>query len=156
MQKWKILQIKIICTLSLSFLLNLVGFSQDLIRSNKDIIFAIKDQENKKIKRVRTYVYKKQKSFIKKYNPISLTFGSLLYFYQNALSPQFSADCLFHPTCSDFSKQAIQEYGIFKGVFLSADRITRCNRIAATSIHPLKFNEHNHHADDEIKLYKFR
>ncbi|MEK9165328.1 MAG: membrane protein insertion efficiency factor YidD [Patescibacteria group bacterium] len=35
--------------------------------------------------------------------------------------------CRFYPTCSEFSYQAIEKYGIIKGGFMSAKRLLRCN-----------------------------
>jgi uncharacterized protein len=72
------------------------------------------------------------KSPLIKYNPVFLFFGSMMYFYQSALSPQISADCRFTMSCSNFSKNAITEFGLVKGVALSADRILKCNRIGVS------------------------
>jgi len=82
----------------------------------------------------RPYIYKNETSFIKKFNPIGLLLGGSLYVYQNVFSKHFSADCLFTPSCSEFSKQAIKEYGLLKGTLLSIDRVNRCNRIAAQDL----------------------
>lgn len=35
--------------------------------------------------------------------------------------------CRFYPTCSNYAKQAISEYGCIKGIYLSIKRILRCN-----------------------------
>lgn len=35
--------------------------------------------------------------------------------------------CRFSPTCSEYTKQAILNFGIFKGAILGAKRIVRCN-----------------------------
>ena len=35
--------------------------------------------------------------------------------------------CRFHPTCSEYGKQAIMKYGIIKGGFMTSWRILRCN-----------------------------
>lgn len=35
--------------------------------------------------------------------------------------------CIFYPTCSEYTKQAIQKYGVIKGVWLGMKRIARCN-----------------------------
>ncbi len=35
--------------------------------------------------------------------------------------------CRFYPTCSEYTKQAIQKYGFFKGGFLGIKRICRCH-----------------------------
>lgn len=102
---------------------------------------------------VRPYIYKDSKSAFLKYNPISLTLGGLLFFYQNTISYQFSADCLYNPSCSEFSKRAIKRYGLFKGCFLSADRLMRCNRISAVDIHISKYDMHTHKVHDSINSY---
>jgi uncharacterized protein len=83
---------------------------------------------------LRPYIYQNEPSLIKKLNPVNIILGGGLFVYQNVLSRHFSADCLFTPSCSEFSKQAIKEYGLFKGVFMSIDRVNRCNRIAAVDL----------------------
>lgn len=35
--------------------------------------------------------------------------------------------CIFYPTCSEYSKEAILKYGSIKGIILSAKRVARCN-----------------------------
>ena len=35
--------------------------------------------------------------------------------------------CRFTPTCSNYAIEAIEEYGSFKGSFLTIKRIFRCN-----------------------------
>ena len=35
--------------------------------------------------------------------------------------------CRFHPTCSQYMKEAVIKYGIFKGGFLGVKRILRCH-----------------------------
>jgi putative component of membrane protein insertase Oxa1/YidC/SpoIIIJ protein YidD len=72
------------------------------------------------------------------YNPVKWLLHGSLDFYQKVLSPQISAGCLYHTSCSRFGRKAIKEFGIIKGVALTADRLGRCNRIAATDIHPVR------------------
>jgi len=91
-----------------------------------------------------------------RYNPVSLLAGSLMYAYQNSISVQFSASCLYNPTCSNFSKLLISEFGIIKGTFLSADRLSRCNRISLSKINPLKINAHDHKVHEEVSIYRLR
>jgi putative membrane protein insertion efficiency factor len=82
----------------------------------------------------RPYMYKNEPSIIKKINPLNVLFGSTLYVYQNTISRQISATCLYSPSCSDFAKNAVRHYGLIKGGFLSVDRLTRCNRISETGL----------------------
>ncbi len=35
--------------------------------------------------------------------------------------------CRFYPSCSEYMKQAIEKYGIFKGCWLGIKRICRCH-----------------------------
>jgi len=35
--------------------------------------------------------------------------------------------CKFRPTCSNYSIEALETYGFFKGSYLSIKRILRCN-----------------------------
>lgn len=120
----------------------------DLILISKDININHSSE--------RPYIFKDEKNLIVKYNPISLTLGSLLYIYQNTISYQFSSDCLYNPSCSEFSKRAIKRYGFIKGCFLSADRLTRCNRMSATGINFLKIDESNHRCNDIIDFYSIK
>ncbi|WP_372639364.1 membrane protein insertion efficiency factor YidD [Ancylomarina sp.] len=145
-------------TFTLSFILCfcILTKAQDKESSNIQLILKTKTNTLDTKKHSRDYIYKNEKSWFKKYNPISLGFGSLLYLYQNVISQQFSADCLYHPTCSDFSKDAIREYGLMKGIFLSSDRICRCNRIAATSINYFKFDQKSNHAHDSVSYYRIK
>ncbi len=46
--------------------------------------------------------------------------GFLKYFFKNPV-------CVFYPTCSEYSKQAVEKYGALKGIFLSILRILRCH-----------------------------
>ena len=102
----------------------------------------------------RAYIYKDQPSKFWNSNPVSLFFGGSLYVYQNHFSQHLSASCLYHPSCSDFGKQAVQEFGLVKGTFLSLDRLTRCNRIAATDLNPSEIDREKHRFHDPVKLYK--
>lgn len=35
--------------------------------------------------------------------------------------------CRFHPTCSEYTYQAIEKFGVFKGTKLGVKRIARCH-----------------------------
>lgn len=128
-------------------------YSQD-INASEDMKFFESEKQIKSHKHKRAYIFKDKKNNFVKYNPLSLTLGGMMYIYQNAISQQFSSNCLYHPTCSEFSKQSIAEYGLFKGIFLSTDRLTRCNKIAGLDIHPLTIDEETQKSEDPIRLYK--
>ncbi len=98
----------------------------------------------------------KDKNVFVKYNPISLLLKGAMFSYQNAISPQLGKRCLYDLSCSNFSKHSIYEFGIFKGVFLSADRILRCNRISHLDLHPLTLNEKTGRYIDVPSQYRFK
>lgn len=83
------------------------------------------------------------------------TFGSLMYVYQKYLSEQISSNCLYNPTCSAYSKNLFKRYGFFKGLFTTADRIMRCDRISATDIRRIEFNKHDHKVHEKVDYYSF-
>lgn len=51
----------------------------------------------------------------------------LLKVYKRLLSPLLPNSCRFYPTCSEYSRQAIEKYGVLKGSRLSIVRISKCH-----------------------------
>jgi putative component of membrane protein insertase Oxa1/YidC/SpoIIIJ protein YidD len=102
----------------------------------------------------RNYIFKDQPKTFKNSNPVSLIIGGSLYVYQNVLSQHLSASCLYHPSCSDFGKHAVKEFGLIKGTLLSFDRLNRCNRIAATDLNFDDIDPHSHRFSDSVKTYE--
>ncbi|MDQ3856789.1 MAG: membrane protein insertion efficiency factor YidD [Chloroflexota bacterium] len=47
--------------------------------------------------------------------------------YQLTLSRMLPPSCRFYPSCSQYGYEAIQRYGLFRGGWLTAYRILRCN-----------------------------
>lgn len=50
----------------------------------------------------------------------------LIGIYQK-ISKYTPASCRFYPTCSEYTRQAIVKYGLFKGGWLGLKRICRCH-----------------------------
>ncbi len=95
----------------------------------------------------------KAKAFLR-FNPAYWMLNGALTGYQKVISPQISAECLYELSCSRFSRAAIQEFGIFKGIALSADRISRCNRVAATSIEFIRISPLTGRVIDTPAMYR--
>lgn len=51
---------------------------------------------------------------------------SLIRLYQLTLSPFFGQHCRFTPSCSEYTRQAIERYGAWRGSWLGMRRILRC------------------------------
>jgi putative membrane protein insertion efficiency factor len=52
---------------------------------------------------------------------------ALIRFYQKFISPALPPACRFYPTCSHYSYQAIEKYGLIKGGWLAVKRLGRCH-----------------------------
>ena len=51
---------------------------------------------------------------------------SLVRAYRYFISPLLPAACRFHPSCSAYAEQALEEHGALRGGWLAARRICRC------------------------------
>ena len=60
----------------------------------------------------------------------------LLAAYQGLISPLIPKSCRFVPTCSNYSRQAVVEFGVAKGTVLTAWRVLRCNPWGGTGYDP--------------------
>jgi putative component of membrane protein insertase Oxa1/YidC/SpoIIIJ protein YidD len=127
-------------------------FESDMQRLNaaKENTFVV----HKKKKRSYTDLTRAgNKGHVHRYNPVNLAFSGMLFFYQNVISSQLNAGCLYSPSCSEFSRQSIREFGLLKGIFLTADRMERCTRISALD---LKSNKGADKIKDPAVFYRYR
>lgn len=65
---------------------------------------------------------------------------NIIKFYQKYISKYIltGRNCRFYPTCSQYSMEAYEKYGFFKGTFLTINRILRCNPFNEGGYDPLK------------------
>jgi hypothetical protein len=47
--------------------------------------------------------------------------------YQRLISPLMPPSCRFYPSCSEYSRVSFERHGFFRGLWLTAARILRCN-----------------------------
>ena len=47
--------------------------------------------------------------------------------YQRVFSPAFGSRCKYYPSCSEYAAQAIDRFGILRGLVLAGWRLLRCN-----------------------------
>ena len=65
----------------------------------------------------------------------------MLKLYQKSISPvvkQMGFECKFYPSCSEYTKQAIEKYGVIKGCIYGIKRIIKCNPFSKGGYDPLK------------------
>jgi putative membrane protein insertion efficiency factor len=47
--------------------------------------------------------------------------------YRRVISPALPRRCRYEPTCSAYAVEALQEFGILRGLVLATWRVLRCN-----------------------------
>jgi len=61
-----------------------------------------------------------------------------LLLYQKYVSPLFPPSCRFEPTCSEYARQALRKYGLWKGGLLALRRLMRCHPYSSGGYDPVK------------------
>lgn len=61
----------------------------------------------------------------------------LIGVYQVALSPFMGRQCRYAPTCSHYTMDAIEAYGLWAGGWMGLARILRCNPWGASGFDPI-------------------
>ena len=57
--------------------------------------------------------------------------------YQITLSPLLGSNCRFHPTCSEYTIQAVKEHGVYRGLILGVKRISKCHPFGGKGYDPV-------------------
>ncbi len=60
----------------------------------------------------------------------------LIRLYQFLASP-FPSPCRYTPTCSMYTKEAVERYGVLRGCWLGLRRILRCQPFGSSGYDPL-------------------
>jgi len=63
---------------------------------------------------------------------------ALIRAYQRWLSPLLPSSCRFHPTCSEYMRQAVERHGAARGVWMGLRRLARCQPLCAGGFDPVK------------------
>ena len=57
--------------------------------------------------------------------------------YQITLSPLLGSNCRFHPTCSEYTIQAVNEHGVYRGLILGVKRMSKCHPLGPKGYDPV-------------------
>ena len=63
--------------------------------------------------------------------------AALVRIYQSCLSPARPPACRFTPTCSEYARQSLLRFGLWRGLGLAAWRILRCHPYCAGGEDPV-------------------
>lgn len=58
--------------------------------------------------------------------------------YRRVISPVLPRRCKYEPTCAAYAVQALQEFGILRGLVLAAWRVLRCNPFSHGGYDPVE------------------
>jgi len=61
----------------------------------------------------------------------------IIRLYQKAISPFFPPSCRFYPTCSEYTLQAIEKYGLIRGSVKGLTRLSKCHPFHPGGYDPL-------------------
>lgn len=63
---------------------------------------------------------------------------TLIKGYRRFVSPMLPPSCRFTPSCSLYTLQAIEKYGLLKGILMGARRLLRCHPFSKGGFDPVK------------------
>ena len=58
--------------------------------------------------------------------------------YQRLISPFLGQHCKYYPSCSEYAVQAVQRFGILRGLVLAGWRLLRCNPWSSGGYDPVE------------------
>ncbi len=61
----------------------------------------------------------------------------MIRFYKRFISPMLPPSCIYEPTCSVYTYQAIERYGVIRGGWMGIKRISRCHPFHAGGYDPV-------------------
>lgn len=82
----------------------------------------------------------------------------IIKIYKLLISPLFPNSCRFYPTCSSYAVESLHKHGFFRGSWLSAKRIVKCNPFHPGGFDPVPeigFHKHIISGFDGLKISGF-
>ena len=63
---------------------------------------------------------------------------TMLRGYKQFVSPLLPSACRFYPTCSEYMMEAVEKYGVPRGVWMGMRRIGRCHPFHSGGYDPVR------------------
>lgn len=61
----------------------------------------------------------------------------IIKFYQLFISPMLGQNCRYLPTCSEYTIQSIEKFGLVKGFYISLKRVSKCHPWGSQGYDPI-------------------
>ncbi|MFL2804168.1 MAG: membrane protein insertion efficiency factor YidD [Dehalococcoidia bacterium] len=61
----------------------------------------------------------------------------IIVIYQKSISPFLPSVCRHMPTCSNYSYEALEKYGLIKGLILTIRRLLKCRPMGTSGYDPV-------------------
>ncbi|MGD0435308.1 MAG: membrane protein insertion efficiency factor YidD [Bryobacteraceae bacterium] len=61
-----------------------------------------------------------------------------LRLYKRFISPLLPSACRFHPTCSEYMLEAVEKYGVGRGIRMGCGRLLRCHPFHQGGFDPVR------------------
>lgn len=74
--------------------------------------------------------------------------------YQWCISPFFPASCRHTPTCSTYTLEAMNEWGVLKGFWLGVKRLSKCHPCGSSGYDPVPKKKQIIYSNEENSHYK--
>jgi putative membrane protein insertion efficiency factor len=71
-------------------------------------------------------------------NILTFILIKLIKGYKFLISPLLGHSCRYLPTCSEYSIEALKQFGLIKGTFMSIKRILSCHPWSKGGFDPIK------------------
>jgi len=107
-------------------------FSQPNELTDRIAVQDLVEYENSKDQQRNLLQFRKKRAY---FNPLAYLGAGLMFFYQNVLSDQIQATCVYKTSCSEYTKLCIRHFGMLRGMLKGLNQFAECHH-SAKAEHP--------------------